>query len=95
MQKAAKKKPPTIREVAARAGVSMMTASRAINGKALVSAKSQQAVEQAVKDLGYVPNASARAATSRIVGGFFFAAFCIVHLPSHFYGQGKSRRSGL
>lgn len=31
MQKAAKKKPPTIREVAARAGVSMMTASRAIN----------------------------------------------------------------
>ena len=61
MQKAAKKKPPTIREVAARAGVSMMTASRAINGKALVSAKSQQAVEQAVKDLGYVPNASARA----------------------------------
>ena len=37
----------------------------------------------------------ARAATSRIVGGFFFAAFCIIHLPSHFYGQGKSRRSGL
>ena len=59
--KSQKKKPPTIKEVAARAGVSIMTASRAINGKALVSAKAQKAVEQAVKDLGYIPNASARA----------------------------------
>lgn len=56
-----KTKPPTIKEVAARAGVSIMTASRAINGKALVSAKAQRAVEQAVKELAYVPNASARA----------------------------------
>ncbi|HAF43201.1 MAG TPA: LacI family transcriptional regulator [Sphingobium sp.] len=56
-----KRKPPTIREVAARAGVSVMTASRAINGKALVSAKAQRAVEQAVAELGYVPNATARA----------------------------------
>lgn len=61
MQKDPQKKPPTIRDVAAKAGVSVMTASRAINGKALVSAKARQAVEQAVKDLGYVPNASARA----------------------------------
>ncbi|WP_298399941.1 LacI family DNA-binding transcriptional regulator [Sphingobium sp.] len=59
--KTQKKKPPTIKEVAARAGVSIMTASRAINGKALVSAKAQKAVEQAVKELGYIPNASARA----------------------------------
>ncbi|ETI65645.1 LacI family transcription regulator [Sphingobium sp. C100] len=55
------KKPPTIKEVAARAGVSVMTASRAVNGRALVSAKAQRAVEQAVADLGYIPNASARA----------------------------------
>lgn len=56
-----KKKPPTIKEVAAHAGVSVMTASRAVNGKALVSAKAKRAVDLAVKALGYVPNASARA----------------------------------
>lgn len=56
-----KKKPPTIKEVAACAGVSVMTASRAVNGKALVSAKARRAVELAVKELGYIPNASARA----------------------------------
>ena len=56
-----KKKPPTIKEVAASAGVSVMTASRAVNGKALVSAKARRAVELAVKELGYIPNASARA----------------------------------
>jgi LacI family transcriptional regulator len=61
MQTTDRKKPPTIRDVAARAGVSVMTASRAINGKALVSAKAQRAVEQAVTELGFVPNASARA----------------------------------
>ena len=54
-------KAPTIKDVAARAGVSIMTTSRAINGKALVSAKAQRAVEQAVAELGYVPNPSARA----------------------------------
>ena len=56
-----KKKPPTIKEVAACVGVSVMTASRAVNGKALVSAKARRAVELAVKELGYIPNASARA----------------------------------
>lgn len=61
MQSNDRKKPPTIREVAARAGVSVMTASRAVNGKGPVSAKAKQAVDQAVAALGYIPNASARA----------------------------------
>ncbi|EQB14027.1 LacI family DNA-binding transcriptional regulator [Sphingobium lactosutens] len=55
------RKPPTIKDVAAHAGVSVMTASRAINGRALVSPSARQAVAQAVEALGYVPNASARA----------------------------------
>ncbi len=55
------RKPPTIREVAAHAGVSVMTASRAVSGKGPVSGKARAAVEQAVAALGYVPNASARA----------------------------------
>lgn len=55
------RKPPTIREVAAHAGVSVMTASRAVSGKGPVSGKARAAVEQAVAALGYIPNASARA----------------------------------
>lgn len=55
------RKPPTIREVAAHAGVSVMTASRAVSGKGPVSGKARAAVAQAVAALGYVPNASARA----------------------------------
>ena len=61
MEKPQTAKLPTIRDVAAQAGVSVMTASRAINGKALVSEKARRAVEEAVRALGYVPNASARA----------------------------------
>ncbi|PZU14466.1 MAG: LacI family transcriptional regulator [Sphingobium sp.] len=61
MEKPRSAKLPTIRDVAALAGVSVMTASRAINGKALVSDKARRAVEEAVRALGYVPNASARA----------------------------------
>ena len=55
------KKAPTIRDVAAQAGVSVMTASRAVSGKGPVSARARAAVEQAVAALGYIPNASARA----------------------------------
>ena len=62
------RKPPTIKDVAARAGVSVMTASRAINGKALVSPSARQAVARAVEALGYVPNASARALAGRQSG---------------------------
>ncbi|MET0363779.1 MAG: LacI family DNA-binding transcriptional regulator, partial [Sphingobium sp.] len=56
-----RRRPPTIRDVAERAGVSTMTASRALNKKPLVSAKAQEAVERAVAELGYIPNISARA----------------------------------
>ena len=66
MDKPPAKKAPTIKEVAARAGVSVMTASRAVNGKALVSAKAQEAVERAVRELGYIPNASARALAGNV-----------------------------
>jgi len=50
----------TIQDVAARAGVSAMTVSRVINNHARVSRVTRQRVEQAIKELGYVPNALAR-----------------------------------
>jgi DNA-binding LacI/PurR family transcriptional regulator len=52
---------PTLDEVAARAGVGRGTVSRVINGSPQVSAQAKAAVEQAIADLGYVPNRAARA----------------------------------
>lgn len=56
---------PTLEQVAAHAGVSRATASRAVNGGSRVSPKAQQAVDAAVKELRYVPNRAARSLVTR------------------------------
>ncbi|MEU6419067.1 LacI family DNA-binding transcriptional regulator [Streptomyces spiralis] len=56
---------PTLNAVAARAGVGRGTASRVINGSPKVSARSRAAVEQAIAELGYVPNRAARSLVTR------------------------------
>jgi DNA-binding LacI/PurR family transcriptional regulator len=57
---------PTLDEVAARAGVGRGTVSRVVNGSSQVSSSARAAVEQAIRELGYVPNRAARAlATQR------------------------------
>ncbi|GAA4204365.1 LacI family DNA-binding transcriptional regulator [Actinocatenispora rupis] len=63
--------PVTIEDVAARAGVSAATVSRTLNGNYPVAATTRTRVERAVRDLGYVVNAHARAlagSTTRTVG---------------------------
>lgn len=55
----------TLGEVARLAGVSKATASRAINGRSKVSAKAQAAVRDAVRELGYTPNGTARSLVTR------------------------------
>lgn len=50
----------TIHDVAARAGVSAMTVSRVLNGSNRVAAETRQRIEQAIEELGYIPNALAR-----------------------------------
>jgi len=52
---------PTLDEVAALAGVGRGTVSRVVNGSPQVSASAKAAVEQAIQELGYVPNRAARA----------------------------------
>ncbi|WP_069884857.1 LacI family DNA-binding transcriptional regulator [Streptomyces luteocolor] len=52
---------PTLEEVAVRAGVGRGTVSRVINGSPRVSERTRAAVEEAVAELGYVPNTAARA----------------------------------
>jgi DNA-binding LacI/PurR family transcriptional regulator len=56
---------PTLEQVAALAGVGRGTASRVINGGEKVSPRARQAVEDAIEQLGYVPNAAARALVKR------------------------------
>lgn len=57
---------PTIRDVAAAAGVSRGTVSRVLNGGKLVSSEARTAVEAAIASTGYVANQHARSlATSR------------------------------
>lgn len=80
---------PTLEDVAAAAGVSRSTASRAINGGKRVSAQAQAAVDEAVARLGFAPNRAARALVTaradsialvigepdhRVVGDPFFSA---------------------
>ena len=54
------KRRPTIRDVAAEAGVSRETVSRVINKKDRVAPETQARVEAAIAKLGYRPNAIAR-----------------------------------
>ncbi len=58
-------RPPTIEQVAARAGVSRGTVSRVLNGDRGVSARRVEAVRTAVDELGYVPNRAARSLVTR------------------------------
>ena len=63
-------KPPTIRDVAAQAGVSVGTVSRVLNGKP-VSSRVLGLVNAAIQNLGYSPNAvaqSMRTKSTRAVG---------------------------
>src|SRR4051794_13811840 len=61
----------TLRDVAEQAGVSVTSASEALNGRGRVSAATRAHIEQVAADLGYRPNPSARSlrvGSSRLIG---------------------------
>ncbi|WP_196865354.1 MULTISPECIES: LacI family DNA-binding transcriptional regulator [unclassified Arthrobacter] len=64
-QPLAAKSTPTLEDLAAAAGVSRSTASRAINGGSRVSPEAQAAVDAAVVALAYTPNRAARSLVTR------------------------------
>ncbi|WP_258725812.1 LacI family DNA-binding transcriptional regulator [Cellulomonas sp. NS3] len=64
---------PTLDEVARRAGVSRTVASRAVNGGPDVSRAKREAVARAVEELGFVPNATARALATHRAGAVVLA----------------------
>jgi DNA-binding LacI/PurR family transcriptional regulator len=59
---------PTLEDVAAYAGVSRSTASRALNDDVYVSSRSRTKVLDAARDLGYSPNQAARSLVTRRTG---------------------------
>jgi DNA-binding LacI/PurR family transcriptional regulator len=61
-------RPPTLDEVAERARVSRTVASRVINNGPHVSRAKREAVEKAIRDLGFTPNRAARALATRQTG---------------------------
>ncbi|MCX5521380.1 LacI family transcriptional regulator [Streptomyces bobili] len=68
MAEDALRRQPTLDEVAEHAGVSRSVASRALNNAPHVSRAKRDAVERAVRQLGYVRNSTARALATRQTG---------------------------
>jgi len=56
----------SVKDVAARSGVSFQTTSKVLNGKGSVSEQTRERILSAAKDLGYVPNILARSLVTRI-----------------------------
>jgi LacI family transcriptional regulator len=80
---AAAKGKVTLELVAERAGVSPSTVSRILNGSAIVSDDKRAAVDQAIADLGFVPNPVARG----LAGGRTLSIGVLTQaLDSPFYG---------
>ncbi|HMN83727.1 MAG TPA: substrate-binding domain-containing protein [Burkholderiaceae bacterium] len=79
-----KKPRPTIREVAQAAGVSLGTASRALNRAGRVSEDAIARVTQAARRLGYQPDAVARSMRTRSTG---VAGFLVSDLANPLYAR--------
>ena len=60
MTRSAEERRPGLREVAARAGISISTASRALSGHPDIGEETRARVVEAVRELGYEPNLLAR-----------------------------------
>jgi DNA-binding LacI/PurR family transcriptional regulator len=64
---------PNIEDVARRAGVSRSTVSYALSGKRSISRETRERIEAAIAELGFTPNAGARAlatAQTKVIGLF-------------------------
>ena len=74
----------TIEDVAKAAGVSRQTVSRVINQRTNVAKSSRERVEQAIAELGYVPNAAAR----RMGGARSFVLLAVIERGAGADGAG-------
>lgn len=75
---------PTIKDVAKKANVSVATVSRVINNTGYVNHETRKIVEDAIKELGYVPNELARSLfrkKSNIIG------LIVPHISTYFFAE--------
>lgn len=75
---------PTIKDVAKKANVSVATVSRVINNTGYVNHETRKIVEDAISELGYVPNELARSLfrkRSNIVG------LIVPHISTYFFAE--------
>src|SRR5256885_1265762 len=78
-------RPATLHDVAEAAGVSLITASRALGNPSIVSEKTRERVRQAVEATGYIPNLLAgglKSRRSRMVAGVVPALSVSQFLPT-------------
>ncbi|MEU8239082.1 LacI family DNA-binding transcriptional regulator [Actinoplanes missouriensis] len=76
--------PPGLKDVAARAGVSIKTVSNVVNGYTHVSADTRARVQEAIDALGYIPNAAARQLRTRRSG---VIALAVPELQSPYFAE--------
>lgn len=80
----ARRRPPVMEDVAAKAGVSHQTVSRVINNHPNVSTKTRTVVEAAIAELGYRRNTAARQLVTRRSETFGVVAHDLEHFgPAH------------
>ena len=65
----------TIKDIAARAGVTATTVSRVINNRGYIREETRKKVTQAMQEMNYQPNELARSAMSLIVAMFLSSSF--------------------
>ena len=73
----------TIRDVAERAGVAVSTVSRVLNGLDRVSEETRRRVEQAARELSYVPN---NIAASMVTGQTKILGIIVPSFTHDFFG---------
>ncbi|OEV08276.1 LacI family DNA-binding transcriptional regulator [Streptomyces nanshensis] len=76
---------PTLRDVAERAGVSSMTASRVLRGDPRTTSATRERVRAAADELGYMPNHLAR--SLRLGKGTGLVGLLVTNLANPFYSQ--------
>ncbi|MBQ5788007.1 MAG: LacI family DNA-binding transcriptional regulator, partial [Oscillospiraceae bacterium] len=79
----------TLKQIAEHCGVSLSTASKALNGAPDISEKTIQQIRQAAESMGYMPNAAARALKTHrsYVFGILFAAAAEKGLTHEFFSR--------
>ncbi|GAA2294917.1 LacI family transcriptional regulator [Streptomyces kunmingensis] len=73
-----------LKDVAARAGVSVRTVSNVVSGSASVAAETRQRVQEAIEELGYQPNLAARSLRAGRTG---IIGLAIPELHSPYFGE--------